>query len=78
MEIKCSAHIYDKLYKEALIRACGDYLIDSEYNTLENYIYKRLGDDLGDIEMSKDELIRVTKDAKRFAIDLLNSANAVS
>ena len=78
MEIKCSAHIDDKLYKEALIRACGDYLIDPEYDTLENYIYERLGDDLGDIEMSKDELIRVTKDAKRFAIDLLNSANAVS
>ena len=78
METKCSAHIADKLYKEALIRACGDYLIDPEYNTLENYIYERLGDDLGDIEMSKDELIKVTKDAKRFAIDLLISANAVS
>jgi hypothetical protein len=78
MEIKCSVHIDDKLYKESLINACGDYLIDPEYDTLENYIYERLGDDLGDIEMSKDELIRVTKDAKRFAIDLLNSANAVS
>jgi hypothetical protein len=78
MEIKCSAHIDDKLYKESLLKACGDYLIDPEYDTLENYIYERLRDDLGDIEMSKDELIRVTKDAKRFAIDLLNSANAVS
>ena len=78
MEIKCSAHIDDKLYKEALIRACGDYLIDPEYDTLENYIYERLKDEVGDIEMPKDELIRVTKDAKRFAIDLLNSANAVS
>ena len=78
MEIKCSVHIDDAIYKESLIRACGDYLIDPEYDTLENYIYERLGDDLGDIEMSKDELIRVTKDAKRFAIDLLNSANAVS
>ena len=78
MEIKCSAHIDDKLYKEALIRACGDYLIDPEYETLENYIYERLEEEVGDIEMPKDELIRVVKDAKRFAIDLLNSANAVS
>jgi hypothetical protein len=78
MEIKCSVRTDDDNYKEALIRACGDYLIDPEYNTLENYIYERLGDDLGDIEMSKDELIKVTKDAKRFAIDLLISANAVS
>ena len=78
MEIKCSVHIDDELYKEALIRACGDYLIDPEYDTLENYIYERLEDEVGDIEMPKDELIRVAKDAKRFAIDLLNSANAVS
>ena len=78
MEIKCSAHIDDKLYKEALIRACGDYLIDPEYETLANYIYERLEEEVGDIEMPKDELIRVVKDAKRFAIDLLNSANAVS
>ena len=78
MEIKCSVPIDDKLYKEALIRACGDYLIDPEYDTLENYIYERLEDEVGDIEMPKDELIRVAKDAKRFAIDLLNSANAVS
>lgn len=78
MEIKCSVHIDDKLYKEALIKACGDYLIDPEYDTLENYIYERLEDEVGDIEMPKDELIRVAKDAKRFAIDLLNSANAIS
>ena len=78
MEIKCSVSIDDKLYKEALLRACGDYLIDPEYDTLENYIYERLEEEVGDIEMPKDELIRVTKDAQRFAIDLLNSANAVS
>ena len=78
MEIKCSVHTDDDNYKEALIRACGDYLIDSEYNTLEDYIYERLEDVVGDFEMPKDELIKVTKDAKRFAIDLLNSANAVS
>ena len=79
MEIKCSVHIDDKLYKEALIKACGDYLIDPEYDTLENYIYERLEEEgVGDTEMPKDELIRVTKDAKRFAINLLNSANAVS
>ena len=78
MEIKCSVHIDDQIYKEALIKACGDYLFDSGYDTLENYIYERLEDEVGDIEMPKDELIRVAKDAKRFAIDLLNSANAVS
>ena len=78
MEIKCSVHIDDKLYKEALIKACGDYLIDPEYDTLENYIYERLEEEVGDIEMPKDELIKVSKDAKRFAIDLLNSANAIS
>ena len=78
MEIKCSVHIDDKLYKESLINACEDYLIDPEYDTLENYIYERLEDEVGDIEMPKDELIRLAKDAKRFAIDLLNSANAVS
>lgn len=74
MEIKCSVHIDDATYKEPLIRACGDYLIGPEYDTLENYIYERLGD----IEMSKDELIRVVKDTKRFAINLLNSTNVVS
>ena len=78
MEIKCLVRIDDDNYKEALIGACGDYLIDPEYNTLEDCIYERLEDVVGDFEMSKDELIKVIKDAKRFAIDLLNSANAVS